>query len=318
MVVRKNIQESPEEVFRVKKQTIKETLTLSGEIDAEEKVTLKFPTSGKLSWVGVKEGDFVKKNQLIASLDTRELKNRLDRYLKGYMIARLDFEEVKENNWNRQYDLDESTRKKAQRILEKNQYNLDQAILDVEYQNLLLENSVISAPIDGIITQMQISSPGVYVTPASAVVEIVNPKSLYFSVIADQTDVVDIREKMIGEIILDSFPKEKGKGEVTYISFAPKQGETGVVYQIKINLDDKLKKLPLRIGMSGDVEFVTKERKDIIAVPQKFIGNDSKGNFVLVKKDGRIEKKYIKKGEEISGQFEVEGSEEGQILVRID
>ena len=38
----------------VKRHDVKETLTLSGKIDAMEKATLKFQTSGKLSWVGVK------------------------------------------------------------------------------------------------------------------------------------------------------------------------------------------------------------------------------------------------------------------------
>ena len=50
--------------YKVKKQNLKETLTLSGEIDAEEKVTLRFQTSGRLAWVGVKEGDYVKKYQI--------------------------------------------------------------------------------------------------------------------------------------------------------------------------------------------------------------------------------------------------------------
>ncbi len=63
--------------YKVKRQNLKESLTFSGEIDAEEKVTLRFQTSGRLSWVGVKEGDFVKKFQTIASLDQREVKKKL-------------------------------------------------------------------------------------------------------------------------------------------------------------------------------------------------------------------------------------------------
>ena len=61
--------------YKIKREDIREILTLSGEIDAEEKATLKFQTSGRLSWVGVKEGDYVKKYQSLASLDKRELQN---------------------------------------------------------------------------------------------------------------------------------------------------------------------------------------------------------------------------------------------------
>ena len=63
--------------YKIKKQNLKESLTFSGEINANEKVTLRFQTSGRLSWVGVKEGDFVKKYQTIASLDQREVKKKL-------------------------------------------------------------------------------------------------------------------------------------------------------------------------------------------------------------------------------------------------
>ncbi len=59
---------------RVKRGNLEEKLIISGLIDAEEKVTLRFQTSGRLSWVGVKEGDLVKKYQGIATLDQREIK----------------------------------------------------------------------------------------------------------------------------------------------------------------------------------------------------------------------------------------------------
>ncbi|MCX7955580.1 MAG: efflux RND transporter periplasmic adaptor subunit [Patescibacteria group bacterium] len=307
--------EKKEEIYKVKKENIKETLTLSGEIDAEEKVVLKFQTSGRLVWVGVKEGDYVKKYQSIASLDSREIKNRLDRYLRTYAIARSNFEQTKDDNWNKQYDLNETTRTKAQRILEQNQYNLDQAVLDVEYQNLLLENSTIWTPIEGIVTHIDVPVSGVNITPANATFEIVNPKTLYFSSTVEQADVVNLKEGLYGIISLDSFVDEKGKGKIKYISFSPKQGETGTVYQLKIEIDDKLKNLPLRLGMSGDIDFVVKEKKNIIAIPVRFLKKDQKGDYVFVKENNRKIKKYIEKKEEIDGKIEIKGLKEGEILI---
>src|SRR3989344_2912816 len=63
--------------YTVKRQTLSDDLSLSGEIDAEEKTVLRFQSSGKLSWVGVKEGDYVKKYQTVASLDQREVQENL-------------------------------------------------------------------------------------------------------------------------------------------------------------------------------------------------------------------------------------------------
>ena len=305
-----------EEKLTVKKQNLKEALTLSGEIDAQEKVTLKFQTSGKLAWVGVKEGDYVKKYQSIASLDQRDVKNRLEKYLRAYSITRSDFDQTKDDYWNKQYDLNEATRVKAQRILEQNQYNLESAVLDVEYQNLAIENAVIWTPIEGIVTHIDVPTAGVNITPAGATFEIVNPKTLYFSATVEQADVVKIKEGMRGKIVLDSFADFEDEAKVSYISFSPKAGETGTVYQIKLDLSEKAKQLPLRLGMTGDVEFLVKEKNDVIALPSRFIKKDKKGSYVFVKENNKNVKKYIETGDEIDGKIVIEsGLNEGEIIV---
>jgi len=250
-----------EEKMTVKKQNLKETLTLSGEIDAEEKVSLKFQTSGRLVWVGVKEGDYVKKYQAIASLDKRDLKNRLDKYLNNYLKQRNSFEQTKDD-YEETYEFSTGDlHKRAKRILENSQYDLNSAVLEVEYQNLLLEYADLWTPIEGIVTNTDVPNPGVNITPATATFEIVNPKTLYFSATVEQADVVNLKEGMKGKLTLDSFSDFEDEVKVSYISFSPKSGETGTVYQIKLELSEKTKKLPLRLGMTGDVEFLIKEKK---------------------------------------------------------
>ena len=86
-----------EDSVSVKRGDLKQELTISGTVDAEEKVTLRFKTSGRLSWVGVKEGDYVKKYQAIASLDQRELKKTLQKELNDYMNERWDFDQSQED-----------------------------------------------------------------------------------------------------------------------------------------------------------------------------------------------------------------------------
>ena len=83
--------------YKIKRENLREVLTLSGEINAEEKVSLKFQTSGRLAWVGVKEGDYVKKYQTLASLDQRDIKNRLQKYLNTFVSQRLTFDQTKDD-----------------------------------------------------------------------------------------------------------------------------------------------------------------------------------------------------------------------------
>jgi len=305
-----------EEKTTVKKQNLKETLTLSGEIDAEEKVSLKFQTSGRLVWVGVKEGDYVKKYQAIASLDKRDLKNRLDKYLNNYLKQRNSFEQTKDD-YEETYEFSTGDlHKRAKRILENSQYDLNSAVLDVEYQNLLLEYADLWTPIEGVVTHIDIPKAGVNITPANANFEIVNPKTLYFSATVEQADVVNLKEGMKGKLTLDSFSDFEDEVKVSYISFSPKSGETGKVYQIKLELSEKTKKLPLRLGMTGDVEFLIKEKNKVIALPSRFIKKDKKGSYVFVKENNKKIKKYIKIEEEIDGKIVIKsGLNEGEIII---
>jgi len=305
-----------EEKMMVKKQNLKETLTLSGEIDAKEKVNLKFQTSGRLAWVGVKEGDYVKKYQAIASLDKRDLKNRLDKYLNNYLKQRNSFEQTKDD-YEETYEFSTGDlHKRAKRILENSQYDLNSAVLEVEYQNLLLEYADLWTPIEGVVTHIDIPKAGVNITPANATFEIVNPKTLYFSATVEQADVVNLKEEMKGKLTLDSFSDFEDEVKISYISFSPKSGETGTVYEVKLELSEKTKKLPLRLGMTGDVEFLIKEKNKVIALPSRFIKKDKKGSYVFVKKNNKRIKKYIEIGEEIDGKIVIKsGLSEGEIII---
>lgn len=289
--------------FTVKRQTLKDTLTLSGQIDADEKAALKFQTSGKLAWVGVKEGDYVKKYQAIASLDQRDLKNRLTKYLNTYAVQRNTFEQGKDDNLNDQNSLSQSIRDEAKRVLENNQYNLNNAVLDVEYQNLTLEYANLWTPIEGIVTQVSVPYAGVNITPAGAEFDIVNPKTIYFSATADQTDVVNLTDGMTGSLSFDAYPDKTFIGKLYYISFIPQAGETGTVYETRFKLDDEAMKLPLKMEMTADLDLDLKVRNDVLSAPTAFIKKDKKGSYVIEKKDNKNVKVYIDIGDEINGNI---------------
>jgi macrolide-specific efflux system membrane fusion protein len=80
------------EEYTVSREDIREELTVSGEIRAEKQADLRFQTGGRLAWVGVKQGDWVKKWQGIAGLDRRSIEKNLQKELNDYMNERWNFE----------------------------------------------------------------------------------------------------------------------------------------------------------------------------------------------------------------------------------
>lgn len=301
------IDPAKEKPYTVSRQDLKETLSLSGKVDAEEKATLRFQTSGRLTWIGVREGDLVKKYQTVATLDQREIKSKLDKYLNTYMKTRWDFEQTKDDY------KDSIISTEIKRILDKSQFDLNNSVIDVEIQNLSIELANLWSPIEGIVTRVEAPFSGVNITPTQAEIDIVNPGTIYFSALADQNDVAVIKENTSGSIVFDSFPDTDVSGKIKSIAFTPKSGETGTVYEVKVILNRI--SLPLRMGMTGDVEFVTKVKRKALAIPGSYIKSENGKKYVLKLQNNSKIKTYITVGDEWDESTEVKkGLKEGDII----
>jgi membrane fusion protein, multidrug efflux system len=304
-----------EENYIVKRRNLKDTLSLSGEIDADERVVLRFQSSGRLSWVGVKEGDVVKKYQGIASLDQRDLKKKFEKYMNSYMTSRWSFEQSKDDNDGGVVGgVTEALRDKAQRLIDKSQYDLNSSVLDVELQDLAIQYSYLSTPIEGIVVRVDSPFAGVNITPSQAEFEVINPKTIYFSVTADQTEVVKLKENTRGNIVLDAYPEKEINGVVKSISYTPKSGETGTVYKVKINISNGSLS-QYRYGMTGDINFDLRQEKNVIAIPTTFVKTEGLKKYVYMNINEKRKKVYVKLGDEMDNYTIVkEGLSEGDII----
>lgn len=305
-----------ENSYTVKKTDLTEELSLSGEIDAEEKASLRFQTSGLMTWVGVKEGDSVKKYQALASLDKRDLQNQMTKLLNSYSKTRDDFEQAQSDNkdWQTEGMTDEA-RETVNRSLHKYQMDLNNSVLTVEAQALALKYATLISPIEGIVTSIDAPLAGQNITPASATFDVVNPKTIYFSATADQTEVVSFTLGMTAKISLDSFPDVEVPATVKSISFVPKSGESGTMYEIKLAIDMNDINNKVRLGMTGDANFVLKEIKDVLVVPEAYLKKSDGKYYVTKMVGGKQEKVEVKIGDSIEGDVVItEGLNEKDVI----
>lgn len=290
----------------VRRGNLEESLTISGQIKAEENVILRFQTSGKVVWVGVKEGDIVKKYQAIASLDPREVKKKLDKYLNTFLKTRTDFDQTQADA------KDKALTDALKRALDKSQLDLNNAVLDVELQNLAVEFSRLITPIAGIVVKADPTYTGANIISTQAQYEIVNPKTLYFEGVADQTEVVKLKNGMTGGLTLDAYPDQSFRGRITTLAFTPKTEETGTVYAVKFVFPVKETSLAYKIGMTGDLTFTTKKKNRVLYLPIKFIKSEDRQKYVSLKKQTKV---YITTGLETDNLIEItSGLAEGDVV----
>lgn len=294
---------------QVKRGSLTEDITISGKIKAEEDVILHFQTSGTVSWIGVKEGDVVKKYQTIATLDMREMKKNIDKKLNTFLKTRTDFDQTKDD-----YD-DKAITDGIKRIVDKTQYDLNNAVLDVELQNLAIDLSRLSTPIAGIVVKTDPSYAGINIISTQAQYEIVNPETIYFEALADQTEVAKLRRDMNGTLVLDPYLTTTLEGSIQNISFTPKTDETGTVYTVKFIFSSKNTDYRYKIGMTGDLTLTTKKKNNVLYVPLKFIKTEDGKKYVTHMVDNKQKKQFVITGIETDNLIEIiSGLSEGDTV----
>lgn len=287
--------------FTSVKTDIREVLELSGKIEAGTTATLRFSAGGLVTYLGAKEGDSIKKWQTLASIDTRQLQKTLEQKLNLYAIERGEFDQDRETYDKnvRDGDVDQALR----RLLEKNQYQLENTVKDVEYQDLSLKLSRLSSPIAGILIRAPINTASVQVLATDSWI-VVDPSSLYFSADLDETDLsrISVGQKVI--VTLDAFPEEEFETTIASISYGPKETTGGTTYELKLHLpEDRIS--TLRLGLNGSAQIVLSEKTDVQTISSEALTLKDGKTYVTVKSGKGYEEKEITTGIENGGSVEI-------------
>lgn len=306
-----------ETVVTVTQRDLEQTISMSGNIDAEKQTTLRFQVAGLLAWVGVKVGDVVEPGQVIATLDQRELQKKLKKTLNSYLDTRWDFEQTLDDNEKaytgsgHTYINDEITR-----IVQQSQFGLDSSVIDVELADLNLQLSRLVTPIAGVVTRIDQPNAGVNITPAQAEFVVVDPLTLYLKAVVDQQDVISMHVGDKASIVLDAYPNDTISGTITYIGFAPVAGEESS-YEVHISLPPRLLG-KIKMGMSAEVTVVTDRKQNALTVPiEAILEEGSNKKYVTVRlADGTNKKRRIRTGLETFEYVEViSGLKKGDVIV---
>jgi len=299
-------------IISPKIEEIKDQITLSGSIYATDVVVLKFQNSGKLNWIGVKVGDHVKKWQVLATLDNKQLKKNLQTQFNDYESQLSTFTDVNESYKNK------IITDTIKRILTRTQNSLDNDVIAYEIADMAIKESKLITPIDGIVVAIDQPLAGVNITPATATITVINPNSLYFRSEVDQQEVIKLIQGQEASIKLDSFDQNEIKSKLNYIAFTPVSGQSSTVYEIRFGLPLDNQNLNYRLGMDGDVAILIKDKTDVLTIPIEAINDDNGQIYVWLKINDKIERRDVKTGIETDTKVEIlEGlNQNDQVVIK--
>lgn len=277
---------APVATQEVEPTNIIQSVSVSGTTVAKNSVNLTFPVAGTISWVGVKVGDTVNAYQTIATLDQRTALKNLQQSLIAYSIQRNTFDQTISDNNNIQ-NPDQAGNDKLKRILQNNQYNLDNAVNSVELQDLARQQSILTTPIAGIVTRADATAPGVTAVP-TVIFSVADPNSIVFSMDVDEADIGKIQMGQTAHLTLDAYPNETITEPVNFIDFVSHTtANGGNAYSVQIPLTNN-NSYKYRVGMNGNADIIIQQRENVLTVPLSSLTEDG----AVYVREG---KKFVKK-----------------------
>lgn len=175
-----------------------------------------------------------------------------------------------------------------------------------------LSNTVITAPISGIINQTY-AEVGEMVMAGSPVADIVNTKNIEIELALTEFDIGKISVGQKAEINLAAYPDERFTGEVCYVGFAA--DSISKKFPVKIQLENADRKI--RSGMIVQASIITAEQEDVLVVPQTAVFTENGVEKIyLVDDDSRIRTITVKTEPLDDNKLKiVEGSVENEEVV---
>jgi RND family efflux transporter MFP subunit len=306
----------------VKRQRINAFLVLNGVVEPERKVEVYSRLSAYVKQIVKEEGDFVKKDDVLALLDDTEISF-------SYRQAEIQLEQAKltltdeEVNYERSKKLKE-TDMISDQDFQAAQANYNKARLDYQTKlenfkdlELQLSYTKIKSPVEGYVTQRTIEV-GTRVNSNQQVFTVEDFSPLLVKVYVPTTDVVNLRPGMESEVSTDVLGNMVFNGRIKIVN--PRIDEQSGTVKVTIEVFDNVHKL--KPGMFVETKILIGNKPDALVVPRKCITYKQNQAFVFISQrqgmEMQVNERPIKTGISEGDMVEVlEGLEEGERIVTV-
>ncbi len=291
------------ETVNVATETIVESVSATGKIQPEIEVKIASMVSGEIIALPIKEGQVVKKGQLLVKINPDLYTSGLNRSVAnlsgskaGLSQSDASFNEAKssydrnkilfekgiisKSDWDKAIATFEGAKANKQSAF----YNVQSASASVNEAKDNLGRTVIYAPADGTISVLNVELGervlGTQQMAGTEILRVANLNNMEVVVDVNENDIVKIKVGDLAKVEVDAYLKKQFKGVVTSISNSASSALTAdqvTNFKVKIRiLKESYEDLivgkpssysPFRPGMTATVDIITITRANVISVP---------------------------------------------------
>ncbi len=296
----------PVKVYKTAVSNFEDVLPAIGTVRGTSTISLRFEQNGTVGQFHFKEGDFVKKGQIIAELahqDT-ELKVKFresklqtaktnlvqaakkvethEKLLAAGAIVQLKVDEVK---------LD----------YEKAKQEMEAAKIELDSSKAELEKTYLPAPKDGILGSKDIEV-GEFVTSSVKVASLIEITDVLIEMGIIEKDVEKIKQGQPVKVSVDAYPDQEFSGEIDSIA-STIEGSRTLTVKAKVPNPESL----LLPGMFARVTINVFQKENTIVIPAVALNKGEEGYHVyLVEKDNTIKTQPVQVGYATSDKAQVD------------
>src|SRR3970282_676114 len=295
------------EIATVSASTIVETVSATGKIQPEIEVKIASMVSGEIISLPIKEGQVVKKGDLLVKINPDLYTSGLNRAVanlsstkSGLTQADASYNEAKANYDRNKtlfgkgiiskadWDKTVATFEVAKANKQSAYFNVQSASATVNEARDNLGRTIIYAPADGTISVLNVELGERVLGPqqmaGTEILRVANLNNMEVEVDVNENDIVKIKVGDEAKVEVDAYLKKQFKGVVTSISNSASSTLTAdqvTNFKVKIRIlkesyQDLLEGKPVtyspfRPGMTATVDIITKTKANVLAGPRSSV-----------------------------------------------
>ncbi|EHQ91965.1 efflux RND transporter periplasmic adaptor subunit [Desulfosporosinus youngiae] len=329
----------PVEVEVIAKKTLVNTAILSGKVSSETDVAVVPKVPGKVESVNVKVGDTVHAGQVLFSLETTDMNNTYQLAEARYQTSKEQWDNAKSSlertkliaaekiadaqknlaNTKALYDAGAASKSQLDQVelalkdveslyagqiealsVQASDASLKLAEVQLNQAREALDNAIVTAPVNGIVSQVNVQV-GNMASSAQAAVSLTNTNTVYSSLSVAENLVNRLAQGQEVKVTVPSVSEQSFAGKIEHIS--PASDPQTRLYPVKITLDnpDGL----IKPGMFAKVELVTDEKADVMSVKSEAVVLKNEKTIVYVVQEEKAVSKEVVTGLDTGVDIEI-------------
>ncbi len=260
----------------VTRQTIVVSAEATGVVEPINVIEVKAKSSGQIVAMPVETGSFVKPNDLLVQLDTRDTRN-------AYAQAKADIDAANVNlavSKQAKERADQLFKDRIITAVEHEQAQVEyanayatvlrnRAALDIRLQNL--QEATVRAPVAGTVIEKDVALGQVIASGTGSfgggttILKMADLTKVRVRALVNETDIGKVKPGQTGTVTVDAFPDRPFVGTVEKIEPQATIQQSVTMFPVLISIDNTSRLL--MPGMNGEVSIEVERRDNVLAVP---------------------------------------------------